>query len=329
MLGTFNISTEEYHVLLLDRSVGEGNVNNHVLGQGPFCISHTTGVVQDSSGAYCTFDKTNQGLRCRHDTTGEPSFQLNINRQPDGTSAAILSQHHVDKQLLGLKAQLFTGTDTCLPPWYEALKWCQDHPGSNKCPWLPWTLEPQTFKSHNADALRAGLQWALSFSCLLFPDACSSFKVEDAMNVLSNINLEVAIQGLQDSLGARCEASPLLCPYVPLTMEAILSAMEVVSDVTRLVHAVLAGAGHKNLGRRAPSSLVQTAQTDFGVSGQPTTGDVSKPALADIVQWFRSIVYDICEKRSPSWCQYVHDLLDFVEDIFTGTEECHATLGRP
>ncbi|KAK1993630.1 hypothetical protein LX36DRAFT_246018 [Colletotrichum falcatum] len=217
------------------------------------------------------------------------------NRQTDKTPVAFLPCHRVE--------------DSCLPQWHVTLQWCQDHPDSDRCPWLPWNLAHETFRSDNGDTLRVGLEWALDTFCLLFPDACSSFKVEDAMNVLSNIDLKNTVQALQDSLGARCEASPLLCPYVPLTMEAMLSAMELVSDVTKLVQAVLDGAGHEKLGRRA-------IQSD-----QPPAEDTSKAVPVDIIEWIRSMLSDMCENEAYPWCQFVPGLLDFVQDMFQCTEK--------
>ncbi|KDN68154.1 hypothetical protein CSUB01_08243 [Colletotrichum sublineola] len=317
-IGAFDSSIGGNYVLFLDRCgpLSHGHVSDPIMGQGPFCMNSSTGVVRDMKGAYCSFDKTIQSLRCRHNTPGEQHFQINIHRQPDGTSISFLSAL------------------SCLSPWHTALKWCQDHPASNRCPWLPWTLHPRTFLSDRGNALRDGLKWALNVSCLLFPEACSSFKVEDAINALSNIDFKVAVQALQDELGARCEPSrsisPSLCPYVPLIMEATLSAMEAVSDATTLVQAVLARVARKKLVQLAPSKPVpRAAQADFELSGQSTTKGSSQADPFDIIHWFRGILYDMCERKSYPWCQHVPDLLDFVEDMFKGTDNGHTTLGSP
>ncbi|KAK2058277.1 hypothetical protein LY76DRAFT_63587 [Colletotrichum caudatum] len=211
-------------------------------------------------------------------------------------------------------------TESCLPPWQTALKWCQNHRDSDKCPWLPWSLSPQTIESDGGYALRTGLKWGLNASCLMFPDACSSLKVEDAMNMLSKMDWKVVVQALQNSLGARCEASPRLCPYVPLTMEYILSAAEDLSDFSRLVQAVLAGAEHeKKHGQPAPPRS----------SGQPTTEHSPKAASADIIQWYRRIMDALCEKKPFPWCPYLPILFEFVEDMFQSQREGSQNAVQP
>ncbi|KAK2023146.1 hypothetical protein LX32DRAFT_163012 [Colletotrichum zoysiae] len=203
-------------------------------------------------------------------------------------------------------------TESCLPPWQTALKWCQDHPESNKCPWLPWSLSPQTIESDGGHALRTGLKWGLNATCLLSPDACSSFKVDDVMNMLSKMDWRAVVQALQNNLGARCEASPKLCPYVPLTMDYILSAAEEISDFSRLVQAVLAGAEHeKKHGRPAPPRS----------SGQPITEHNPKAAPAGIIRWYRRIMDVLCEKKSYPWCPHLPELFEFVEDMFQSQRE--------
>ncbi|GKT60073.1 hypothetical protein ColTof3_07412 [Colletotrichum tofieldiae] len=148
------------------------------------------------------------------------------------------------------------------------------------------------------------------------------------MNVLSDTKLNVAIQGLQDILGAICEASPSLCPYVPSTMEAVFSVMEAIADIARLTQAALAGAGLDNLGPRNLSRLVRAAHTDLRTSVQPTTEDSSKVPPEDIIQWLQSKLDSLCRQKFPLWCQYVPHILDFMREILKDTEESCTTLSE-
>ncbi|TKW54269.1 hypothetical protein CTA1_6441 [Colletotrichum tanaceti] len=315
-LGSFDPSTGRYPLSLLDGSVGESLVDDSRLGQGPFCFNHTTGIVQDTNGAHCIFDEASHKFHCCHNCTGKTNFRLNIHHQQGGAFATIAAQTDVD-------AQCSVEPHSCLPPWHRALKWCQQHPNSDKCPWLPWTLSSQTIKSDNGNALRFGIGYILDALCGLLPDTCPvTSQIKD---VVPRLELRRTIQGFQDILGLASEVADPLCPFIPFTMDAVLSILEALSDISRLGQVVRAYVGTNGIDVRALSGSLRTAHIETRSAGRSTMENASKMTPEEAIEWLRGRLNDICEKNFPVLCQYVPNVLGFIRKILESTDEdCEA-----
>ncbi|TQN69538.1 hypothetical protein CSHISOI_05961 [Colletotrichum shisoi] len=316
-LGSFDPSTGRYPLSLLDGSVGESLVDGSRLDQGPFCFNHTTGIVQDTNGAHCIFDEATHKFHCCDNCTGKSNFRLNIHHQQGSAFATILARSDVD-------AQSSVEPHSCPPPWHRALKWCQQHPNSDRCPWLPWTLSSQTIKSDNGHALRFGIGFILDHLCAWLPGTCPV--TSNIKDVVPKLELRRTIQGFQDILDLACEVADPLCPFIPLVMDSVLSILEALSDISRLGQAVRTYVdANNNIDLRALSRSLRTAHIEIGSAGQSSMENASEMTPEEAIEWLRGRLNAICEKNFPVLCQYVPSVLGFIRKILESTDEdCEA-----
>ncbi|WQF88327.1 hypothetical protein CDEST_13341 [Colletotrichum destructivum] len=316
-LGSFDPSTGRYPLSPFDGSVGESLVDGSRLGQGPFCFNHTTGIVQDTNGAHCIFDEASHKFHCCDNCTGKTNFRLNIHHQQGSASATIVARNDVD-------AQCSMEPHSCPPPWHRALKWCQQHPNSDRCPWLPWTLSSHNIKSDNGDALRFGIGFILDQLCGWLPGTCPV--TSNIKDVVPRLELRRTIQGFQDILDLACEVADPLCPFIPLVMDAVLSILEALSDISRLGQAARAYVDTNNsIDMRALSRSLRTAHTEIGSAGQSNMENASEMTPEEAIEWLRGRLNAICEKNFPVLCQYVPNVLGFIRKILESTDEdCEA-----
>lgn len=131
-LNKLDSSTSEQRVFVEQRPVDEDEVNNDLLEQGPFCLNHTTGVIQDSNRFDCIFNDSTQRFQCSDELSGESKFRLESRQHPDGALDAVLAKVSQDDKV----------TQDQMPPWCRRFPWRCPKPTKSNIIALPLILNP-------------------------------------------------------------------------------------------------------------------------------------------------------------------------------------------
>ncbi|KXH56109.1 hypothetical protein CSAL01_07141 [Colletotrichum salicis] len=198
-----------------------------------------------------------------------------------------------------------TGVKPSLPAWHQYLRWCRDHPESDRCPYLPWTLNPKTVHSDNAFNDAIGSIWCQVFGRCHHSD-------------ISGLTPPKAVQAIQNALEHVCTRYPPTCALIPSVMEVVLSSMEVIADIARLYKAILTGQGLEDFNRPA---LPELSETTHGTSARSEhSNDQGSLAVIDNVL-HSAILEFICEELCSPICDHIPSIMRIVDSILKGNAD--------
>ncbi|EXF73176.1 hypothetical protein CFIO01_12248 [Colletotrichum fioriniae PJ7] len=198
-----------------------------------------------------------------------------------------------------------TGGKPFLPAWHQYLRWCRDHPESDKCPYLPWTLNPKTIHSDNA------FNDAIGFIRCNLLGQCQHSDI-------SALTPSKTVQVLQNALEHVCTRYPPTCLFIPPVMEVVLSSTEVIADVSRLATAFVTGHGLEEYSRPA---LPKSSGTSHAAPARIGHSD-SQGSLSVIDNTLRSATLEfICEELCSPLCDHIPSVMGIVDSILKGNAD--------
>ncbi|OHE91352.1 hypothetical protein CORC01_13329 [Colletotrichum orchidophilum] len=189
-----------------------------------------------------------------------------------------------------------------LPAWFQYLRWCRDHPESDRCPYLPWFLNPKTVHSDNAFNNAIDFIW-----CQVLGQCQNSNS--------STLTPPKVVQLIQDGLEHFCTRHPPSCVLIPSVMEVVLSSMEVTADVWRLYEAILTGSSLGDFNRPTIPKLPQASHAALAPS-EHSNDQGGHAVIKDALQ--SATLEFICEEICSPLCDYIPSVMTIISSILEG-----------